>query len=78
MSWGTLSGSDGAGLSGETARVSWLTPSARGTGPDLPHPCGWGSEGPPVSLTSSCNLFCESIQNVFFLGLRCEDAKNSV
>lgn len=35
MSWGTLSGSDGAGLSGETARVSWLTPSARGTGPDL-------------------------------------------
>lgn len=31
VSWGTLSGSDGAGLSGEEARGSWLTPSACGS-----------------------------------------------
>lgn len=48
VSWGTLSGSDGAGLSGEKARMSWLTPSACSTdwphaklppGPNLQHQC---------------------------------------
>lgn len=55
VSWGTLSGSDGEGLSGEKTRVSWLTPSTCGTGwppamlsPDLAlwHQCQRGSEGP--------------------------------
>lgn len=57
VSWGTLSGSDGAALSGEKARVSSLPPSACGTDqpravlpPDLylPHQCQWGAEGPPT------------------------------
>lgn len=67
MSWGTLSGSDGAGLSGEKARASWLTPSARGTeGPHVRLPQVRTSHthasvvmrfpGPPASLTSVCNF----------------------
>lgn len=54
VSWGTVSGSDGVGLSGEKARASWLTPSARrraasceaAPGLDLPYQCQCGHEVP--------------------------------
>lgn len=62
MSWGTLSGSDGAGLSGEkAARGSGLPPSACGSDlpptvlspdPDLPRQCWGGSRGLPASFAS--------------------------
>lgn len=76
MSWGTLSGSDGEGLPGEKARVSWLTPSACGTDwlratltqaqtSDTDAVWVITSPGAPATLTSVCNFFSESTQNVF-------------
>lgn len=67
MSWGTLSGSDGEGLPGEKARVSWLTPSACGTDrlratltqaqtSDTDAVWVMRSPGAPATLSSVCNF----------------------
>lgn len=65
---GTLSGSDGTGLSGEVAKVSWLTPSASvwiillPLTPALALPYqSVGDKRPTVPLTSHSNFFGKSL-----------------